>query len=162
MLRWVYTSDAVKRHICRHTLRWFTALAGAFLQASTCVSVIVKSINPRAYKTTQTLTYIQYYNMADISQEDGLYLLQLQTMVVLDQLDDNESRRDYMRPVFARRKQQGDYYQLVRELEMADAEYFGRYARLSSALLEEVLQLLALISNVIGLTGFQSVQKNDS
>ena len=47
-----------------------------------------------------------------------------------------------MRPVFARRKQQGDYYQLVRELEIADAEYFGRYARFSPALLEEVLQLV--------------------
>ena len=71
--------------------------------------------------------------MADISQpqEDALYFFQLQTMVVLDQLDDNESRRDYIvyiRPVFARRKQQGDYYQLVREFEMADAEYFSRYA----------------------------------
>ena len=71
--------------------------------------------------------------MADISQpqEDALYFFQLQTMVVLDQLDDNESRRDYIvyiRPVFARRKQQGDYYQLVREFEMADAEYFGRNA----------------------------------
>ena len=71
--------------------------------------------------------------MADISQpqEDALYFFQLQTMVVLDQLDDSESRRDYIvyiRPVFARRKQQGDYYQLVREFEMADAEYFGRYA----------------------------------
>ena len=34
--------------------------------------------------------------MADISQpqEDTLYFFQLQTMVVLDQLDDNESRRD--------------------------------------------------------------------
>ena len=36
--------------------------------------------------------------MADISQpqEDALYFFQLQTMVVLDQLDDNESRRDYI------------------------------------------------------------------
>ena len=33
-----------------------------------------------------------------------------------------------IRPVFARRKQQGDYYQLVREFDMADAEYFGRYS----------------------------------
>ena len=34
--------------------------------------------------------------MADISQsqEGALYFFQLQTMVVLDQLDDNESRRD--------------------------------------------------------------------
>ena len=81
--------------------------------------------------------------MADISQpqEDALYFFQLQTMVVLDQLDDNESRRD-IRPVFARRKQQGDYYQLVREFEMADAEYFGRYAWFPPALLEEVLQLV--------------------
>ena len=66
-------------------------------------------------------------------------------MVVLDQLDDNESRRDYIvyiRPVFARRKQQGDYYQLVREFEMADAEYFGRYAWFPPALLDEVLQLV--------------------
>ena len=80
--------------------------------------------------------------MADISQEDALYLLQLQTMVVLDQLDDDDARRDYMRPVFARRKQQGDYYHLVRELEIADAEYFGRYAQFSPALLEELLQLV--------------------
>ncbi len=80
--------------------------------------------------------------MADISEEDALCLVQLQTIVVLHHFDDNESRRDYMRPVFARRKQQGDYYQLVRELEIADAEYFGRYARFSPALLEEVLQLV--------------------
>ena len=34
--------------------------------------------------------------MAEISQphEDALYFFQLQTMVVLDQLDDNEYRRD--------------------------------------------------------------------
>ena len=47
LLRWVYTSDAVMR---RHTMRRFAALAGAVLQASTCVSVVVKSINARAYK----------------------------------------------------------------------------------------------------------------
>ena len=52
-LRWVYTSDAVKR---RHTMRRFAALAGAFLLASVCASVVVKSINARAYKAWQKLS----------------------------------------------------------------------------------------------------------
>ena len=54
-LRWVYTSDAVKRRLRRHTKRRFAALAGAVLQASTCVSVVVKSINARAYKAWKSL-----------------------------------------------------------------------------------------------------------
>ena len=34
--------------------------------------------------------------------------------------DDNLSQRSYIRPIFARRKEQGDFYHLVRELELAD------------------------------------------
>ena len=52
------------------------------------------------------------------------------------------SQRSYIRPIFARRKEQGDFYHLVRELELADNEYFCRYARFSPALLEDVLQLV--------------------
>ena len=44
----------------RHTMRRFAALAGAFRLASTCASVAVKSINPRAYKTWQKLNDCQY------------------------------------------------------------------------------------------------------
>ena len=58
-LRWVYTFDAVKRRIRRHSLRWFAALALAFRLASTCASVVVKSINPRAYKPSQKLIDFQ-------------------------------------------------------------------------------------------------------
>ena len=43
--------------------------------------------------------------------------------------DDHLSQRSYIRPIFARRKEQGDFYHLVRELELADNEYFSRYAR---------------------------------
>ena len=56
--------------------------------------------------------------------------------------DDHLSQRSYKRPIFARRKEQGDFYHLVRELELADNEYFCRYARFSPTLLEEVLQLV--------------------
>ena len=59
IVRWVYTSDAVKRRTRRHTMRRFAALAGAVLQASTCVNVLVKSINPRAYKARQKLSDYQ-------------------------------------------------------------------------------------------------------
>ena len=53
--------------------------------------------------------------------------MQLQTMVVMNHLEDIPSRREYMRPEFARRKQQGDYYHIVRELECSDVEYFGKW-----------------------------------
>ena len=59
-LGWVYTSDAVWRRMRRHTMRLarrFAALDGAVLQASTCASVLVKSINARgAYKAWQKLS----------------------------------------------------------------------------------------------------------
>ena len=61
-LRWVYTSDGVKRRMRRPTMRLarrFAALAGAVLQASTCASVLVKSINARAYKAWQKLNDFQ-------------------------------------------------------------------------------------------------------
>ena len=55
-LRWVYTSDAVKRRTRSHTMRRFAALAGAFRLASVCASVVLKSINARAYKAWQQLS----------------------------------------------------------------------------------------------------------
>ena len=56
--------------------------------------------------------------------------MQLQTMAVMCYLeDDHLSQRSYIRPIFARRKEQ-------------DNEYFCRYTRFSPALVEEVLQLV--------------------
>ena len=78
--------------------------------------------------------------MAEIIDEGALQVVQLQTMAVME--DDHLSQSSYIRPIFARRKEQGDFYHLVRELELADNEYFCRYARFSPALLEEVLQLV--------------------
>ena len=81
--------------------------------------------------------------MAEITDEEALQIVQLQTMAVVCYLeDDHLSQRSYIRPIFARRKEQGDFYHLVRELELADNEYFCRYARFSPALLEDVLQLV--------------------
>ena len=81
--------------------------------------------------------------MAEITDEEALQVVQLQTMAVMCYLeDDHLSQRSYIRPIFARRKEQGDFYHLVRELELADNEYFCRYARFSPALLEDVLQLV--------------------
>ena len=80
--------------------------------------------------------------MAEITDEEALQVVQLQTIAVMCYLeDDHLSQRSYIRPIFARRKEQGDFYHLVRELELADNEYVCRYARFSPALLEEVLQL---------------------
>ena len=85
-------------------------------------------MNPRTSEPSQTPTYFQdtRQNIGDISEGDALYLMQLQTMVVMNHLEDIPSRREYMRPEFARRKQQGDYYHIVRELECSDVEYFGK------------------------------------
>ena len=57
--RWVYTSDVVKRRIRRHTMSRFAALAGAFRSATARASVVVKSINHRAYKAWQRLSDFQ-------------------------------------------------------------------------------------------------------
>ena len=88
--------------------------------------------------------------MAEITDEEALQVVQLQTMAVMCYLeDDHLSQRSYIRPIFARRKEQGDFYLLVRELELADNEYFCRYARFSLALLEEVLQLVGHLFNIV-------------
>ena len=99
--------------------------------------------------------------MAEITDEEALQVVQLQTMAVMCYLeDDHLSQRSYIRPIFARRKEQGDFYHLVRELELAGNEYFCRYARFSPALLEEVLQLVGpLIQHIVTHIGFLLVHK---
>ena len=64
--------------------------------------------------------------MTAISEEEAAHLLALQTMVVAHELDRKRRRRLYVRPIFARRKNQG-YFNLVRELELFDSENFGHY-----------------------------------
>ena len=47
--------------IRRHTMRRFAAVAGAFLQASTCVSTVVKSINARKnYAKADVFSRLKY------------------------------------------------------------------------------------------------------
>ena len=59
--------------------------------------------------------------MAEITDEEALQVVQLQTMAVMCYLeDDHLSQRSYIRPKFARRKEQGDFYHLVREVKLAD------------------------------------------
>ena len=89
------------------------------------------------------------FKMADINEEDALYLIQVQTMVVLDHLDDSESRRDYIvhATSVGSAQQQGDYYQLVRELQMADAEY---------------LYTLNILLNIYYMAGLKSYPVNEN
>ncbi|XP_064635780.1 uncharacterized protein LOC135492963 [Lineus longissimus] len=48
----------------------------------------------------------------------------------------------YVREIFARRWEQGDFNNLVREMELGDHTYFFKYLRLTPPLLEELLQLV--------------------
>ena len=53
--------------------------------------------------------------MAEITDEEALQVVQLQTMAVMCYLEgDHLSQRSHIRPIFARRKEQGDFYHLVR------------------------------------------------
>ena len=80
--------------------------------------------------------------MSAISEEEAVHLLTLQTIVIRQELEKTRKKRLYVRPIFARRKSQGDYYHLVRELELSESANFERYARFSPELLEEVLRLV--------------------
>ena len=74
--------------------------------------------------------------MAALSEDDAFVLHSLQNMAVQAYIE-SEHPRMYMKPIFAQRREQGDYYNLVKELELADIEFYN-YARMTPALLKEI------------------------
>lgn len=52
-------------------------------------------------------------------------------------------KRFWVRHVYAERKQKGEYYQLVKDLQLHDHEYFFKYFRMSPASLELLLSWVA-------------------
>ena len=89
--------------------------------------------------------------MAEITDEEALQVVQLQTMAVMCYLEDDHLSQ---RQIFARRKEQGDFYHLVRELELADNEYFCRHARFSPAILFLLLVFIVRPSLIIQTVNF--------
>ena len=84
---------------------------------------------------------LQLLKMPAMEDDEVLHLMQLQISIVMNELETVESAtRSYMRPIFAQRRQREDFYHLVRELELANSEYFGKYARFTPALLDNVLE----------------------
>ena len=79
--------------------------------------------------------------MTSAYDEDDAELLFLQYSASCMYLEPEKSTRQYMRPIFAHRCGHGDFYHLVKELEVADGEDFMRYARFIPTLLQEVLIL---------------------
>ena len=52
-------------------------------------------------------------------------------------------KRFWIRPVLQRRKEQGEYFNLVKEMQLGDHESFFKYFRMTPNLCEEVLNLVA-------------------
>ena len=52
-------------------------------------------------------------------------------------------KRFWVRPILQQRKQQGEYFNFVREMQMADHESFFKYFRMSPHLFENLLRLVA-------------------
>ena len=80
--------------------------------------------------------------MASAYDEDDAELLFLQYSAICMYLEPEKAARQYMRPIFAHRREHGDFYHLVKELELADGEDFMRYARFTPTLLQEVLKIV--------------------
>ncbi len=79
--------------------------------------------------------------MADSSDEEHFHLLRIQAVAVRMRMQRKaRQRNEYMRGIFANRKVHGDYHQLVKELELGDAEFYVRYIRNTPDLLEVILR----------------------
>jgi hypothetical protein len=79
--------------------------------------------------------------MDTMEEADAFLLLNVQAIAVLYSQRRRRHRRDsYVRDIFARRWEQGDFHNLVREL--GDHAYFSKYFRFTPPLLEELLQLV--------------------
>ena len=56
---------------------------------------------------------------------------------------DKYRKRFWVRPILQQRKQQGEYFNLVREMQLADHESSFKYCRMSSHLFENLLRVVA-------------------
>ena len=52
-------------------------------------------------------------------------------------------KRFWIRPILQRRKEQGEYFNLAREMQLADHESFFKYFRMSPTLFENLLAVVA-------------------
>ena len=58
-------------------------------------------------------------------------------------IEEKYRKRFWVRPILQQRKQQGEYFNLVREMQLADHESFFKYFRMSPHLFENLLRLVA-------------------
>ena len=87
------------------------------------------------------MTYISLRSDEAIMEE--AHLAQIQALAVWFSLDEESHSRDqYMRGIFAKRREQGDFYHLVKELELANDELYFNYTRMTPTLLENLLQMV--------------------
>ena len=63
-------------------------------------------------------------------------------------------RSVWVRPIFVRRRQQGEYHQLLQEMRLADPESHFRYMRMSK---ERFDRLLAMVSHRVIFVCFQII-----
>jgi hypothetical protein len=50
-----------------------------------------------------------------------------------------QARRCWVRPIFSRRRQQGDFHNLIQELRLSDPESYFRYMRMSKERFDDIL-----------------------
>ena len=58
-------------------------------------------------------------------------------MIIME--EEESSNTVFMRLIFAQRKENGEYNQLVRSLELEDYDYYPRYLRIIPDILDDIL-----------------------
>ena len=76
------------------------------------------------------------------------------------------SRREWVRSIFKRRRQQGEFHNLLQELRLVDPDSHFRYLRMSKETFDDLLRMVCLFSRrllyfndflfAIGVTNFSS------
>ncbi len=70
-------------------------------------------------------------------------------------------KRFWVRPILQRRKEQGEYANLIKEMQLGDHESFFKYFRISPTLFEALLNLVAPLIIKSNQKESQSLLQND-
>ncbi len=107
--------------------------------------------NWRAYHEVNNLArfqwcaflFVEVEKMAALNRRRILLLLLLRRRLARKR--EENRKRFWVRPINRKRKQEGEYYNLVREMQLSDHESFFKYFRMSPNLFEKLLCLVAPI-----------------
>ena len=93
------------------------------------------------YEDIGAKSEILYNNMAVLCRRKLLLLLLIRRRQLRTKL--KYRKRFWVRPINRKRKQQGEYANLIREMQLGDHESFFKYFRMSPAVFESLFHLVA-------------------